>query len=108
MGDRCQASWLRSQCHAGLFAGSAEHSKTGWAGLLGGYLFLPDCGGMEPMATKRKRRVKSKSRIDLFAQAKRQFAKGNYRDALKGAKACYRQEPTSEGRHLLEHTLMAS
>jgi tetratricopeptide (TPR) repeat protein len=59
------------------------------------------------MATKRKRRVKSKSRIDLFAQAKRQFAKGNYRDALKGAKACYRQEPTSEGRHLLEHALMA-
>ena len=59
------------------------------------------------MVTKRKKRTKGKSRIDLFALTKRQFAKGIYRDALKGAKACYRQDPTPERRQLLEHALMA-
>ncbi|MFV2067707.1 MAG: tetratricopeptide repeat protein [Pirellulales bacterium] len=59
------------------------------------------------MATKRKNRRRSKSTVDLLQKTRRHLEKGQYRDALKGAKACYRELPDAERRSLLEHVYMA-
>jgi len=55
------------------------------------------------MATKRKNRRRSKSTVDWLQKTRRHLEKREYRDALKGAKACYRELPDAERHSLLEH-----
>ena len=47
------------------------------------------------------------STVDTFRRAQRAFEKGDYKQALKEAKVCYRQEPTEEHRALLERAWLA-
>ncbi len=53
------------------------------------------------MATKQKHRTKHGA-AGLLQQAQRLLEKGDFKQALKDAKICYRQQPSPEGRQLLE------
>jgi len=56
------------------------------------------------MATKRKKRNCVQRE---FEQARRSFEKGQFKQALKGAKLCYRQQPSEPYRSLLERAYLA-
>lgn len=58
------------------------------------------------MGTRNKKKGKSR-RGDLFAQARRHFEKRDFKQALKDAKVCYRQDATHEHRALLERAYCA-
>ncbi len=53
------------------------------------------------MSRKRKRKSQSE-RVDLFASAQREMAKGNAKVALKNAVLCYREDASPAHRQLLE------
>jgi len=58
------------------------------------------------MATKHKQRAKHGS-AGLLQQGQRSLEKGNFKQALKDAKVCYRQQPSPEARLLLERAYLA-
>jgi tetratricopeptide (TPR) repeat protein len=58
------------------------------------------------MATKHKNRTK-RAAVTLVQQAQRLLEKGDFKQALKDAKVCYRQQPGPEGRQLLERAYLA-
>ncbi len=58
------------------------------------------------MATKHKHRAKHGATA-LFQQAQRSFEKGDFKQALKDAKVCYRQQPAQQTRQLLERAYLA-
>jgi len=58
------------------------------------------------MASKSKKRAKRRASLDLNKQLERNLEKGNYKQALKDAKVCYRQNVTEENRRLLECAFM--
>lgn len=59
------------------------------------------------MATKNKKRAKRRPIGDLFQQAQRSFAKGHFKQALKDAKACHRQQPGEKTHELLQRAYFA-
>jgi tetratricopeptide (TPR) repeat protein len=58
------------------------------------------------MATKNKQRTK-RGAAALLQQVQRSLEKGDFKQALKDAKVCHRQEPGPETRHLLERAYLA-
>ena len=58
------------------------------------------------MGTKHKHRPKHGTG-GLFQQAQRLLEKGDFKQALKDAKVCYRQQPGPEARQLLERAYLA-
>ena len=58
------------------------------------------------MATKHKRHTKPGA-VGLLQQARRSLEKGDFKQALKDAKVCYRQEPGPESRQFLERAYLA-
>jgi tetratricopeptide (TPR) repeat protein len=58
------------------------------------------------MATKHKQRAR-RGAAGLFQEALRSLQKGDFKQALKDAKVCYRQQPSPEGRSLLERAYLA-
>ncbi|MFH1922741.1 MAG: hypothetical protein ABIP48_22995 [Planctomycetota bacterium] len=59
------------------------------------------------MATKSKRRKKRHPVSDLFQQAQRSFSKRDFKQALKNAKLCYRQEPSDEHGRFFQRACLA-
>lgn len=60
------------------------------------------------MGSRNKNKKKGKSRrSDLFQQALREFEKRDFKQALKDAKVCYRQDPSHEHRAFLERAFCA-
>ena len=55
-------------------------------------------------STRRSGKVTSQSSL---SQARRNLDRGNFKQALKDAKACYRKQPSREHRSLLEFALVA-
>jgi len=55
------------------------------------------------MASKSKKRSKRRSSVDPLEQVRRNLERGNYKQALKDVRVCFRQHPTPEHRNLLEH-----
>ncbi len=55
------------------------------------------------MASKSKRRSRGRSAVNLIDQAKRNIDRGDYKQALKDVRVCYRENPKSDYRCLLEH-----
>ena len=62
---------------------------------------------MDAMATKTKNRAGRPSAVKLLAQAHRKLKQGNYKQAVKDAKVCYRKFATDEHRRFLEITFIA-
>lgn len=58
------------------------------------------------MASKSKKRSKRRSSVAPLEQVRRNLERGSYKQALKDARVCYRQDPTPERRNLLEHAYM--
>ena len=58
------------------------------------------------MATKHKHRTKPGA-MGLLQQAQRSLEKGDYKQALKDAKVCYRQQPSPAARQVLERAYLA-
>ncbi|MGA2619506.1 MAG: hypothetical protein ABSF26_18000 [Thermoguttaceae bacterium] len=58
------------------------------------------------MATKHKHRAKPGA-TGLLQQAQRSLEKGDFKQALKDAKVCYRQQPNPESRQFLERAYLA-
>ncbi len=61
---------------------------------------------MASKAKSKKRRRKASPQASQ-SQIQRNLQQGNYKQALKDARACYRQQPTPEHRRLLEFASMA-
>ena len=59
------------------------------------------------MASRRKQKGKRTQTGQLFQMATREYEKRDYKQALKDAKACYRQEASQAHRELLEKILCA-
>jgi tetratricopeptide (TPR) repeat protein len=59
------------------------------------------------MSAKAKKHGKQTPADELFRRAQREFEKGDFRQALKEAKVCYRQAPSEEHRRLLERAWLA-
>jgi len=61
------------------------------------------------MATKSKGRKKRKRRpgADLFQQAERAYSRREFKQALKDARVCYRQQPSEEHHRLLQRASLA-
>jgi len=59
------------------------------------------------MATKCKNRKKRRPPNGLFQQAQRQYAKGNFKQALKDARLCFRQESSEEHLRFLQRACLA-
>jgi len=59
------------------------------------------------MATKSKKRKKRLATPHLFRQAERALAKRDFREALKHAKVCYRQQPSDEHHRFLQRASLA-
>lgn len=59
------------------------------------------------MGSKTKKRNKRNSPANLFQQAQRNLEKGSYKQALKDARACFRQAASDEHRRLLEFAHIA-
>ena len=57
------------------------------------------------MATKHKHGTKHAA-INLLQQARRRLEKGDFKQAVKDAKVCYRQAPNPEARRLLEQAYL--
>jgi hypothetical protein len=57
------------------------------------------------MATRHKRRTKQ-APAGLLQQARRGLEKGDFKQAVKDAKVCYRQTPSAEARSLLERAYL--
>ena len=55
------------------------------------------------MASKRKKRSKGRSAVTLIDRVKRNLERGDFKQALKDVRVCYRQNPTSDCRSFLEH-----
>ena len=58
------------------------------------------------MATKHKHRARLGA-VGLLGQAQRRLEKGDFKQALKDAKVCYRQQPSPESRQFLERAYLA-
>ncbi|MGA2032281.1 MAG: hypothetical protein ABSG68_08510 [Thermoguttaceae bacterium] len=58
------------------------------------------------MATKHKHRTRPDA-IGLLQQARRSLEKGDFKQAVKDAKVCYRQQPSPESRQFLERAYLA-
>lgn len=54
------------------------------------------------MASRKKKSKKPRSSSELFEHARRAYGKRDFKQALKDAKVCYRQEKTAEHRAFLE------
>ncbi len=59
------------------------------------------------MASRRKQKGKRPQSGQLYHQALREFEKRDYKQALKDAKVCHRQDPAEPHRRLLEQALCA-
>ena len=59
------------------------------------------------MVTKRKNRKKSRPAVDRFQQAQRHLARRDFKQALKDAKVCHRQQPTDETHRFLQRACLA-
>jgi len=59
------------------------------------------------MATKNKRRKRRRPVQDLFQQAQRSFSRRDFKQALKDAKVCYRQEPSEEHHRFFQRACLA-
>ncbi|HUT90084.1 MAG TPA: hypothetical protein VMY37_11345 [Thermoguttaceae bacterium] len=59
------------------------------------------------MATKSKNRKRRRATPHLFQQAERALARRDFKQALKHAKVCYRQQPSDEHHRLLERASLA-
>ncbi|NQT39004.1 MAG: hypothetical protein HQ581_16015 [Planctomycetes bacterium] len=55
------------------------------------------------MASKRKKRSKGRLAVTLIDRAKRNLERGDFKQALKDVRVCYRQAPTPDCRCFLEH-----
>ena len=55
------------------------------------------------MASKRKKRSKERLAVTLIDHVKRNLERGDFKQALKDVRVCYRQNPTSDCRCFLEH-----
>lgn len=55
------------------------------------------------MASKSKRRSRSRSSVHLIDHVRRNLERGDFRRALKDARVCHRQDASPEHRCLLEH-----
>ena len=55
------------------------------------------------MGSKSKKRSKGRSAINLLDQAKRNLDRGDFKQALKDIRVCYRKDPTADCRCFLEH-----
>ncbi|MHC4402132.1 MAG: tetratricopeptide repeat protein [Planctomycetota bacterium] len=55
------------------------------------------------MASKRKKRSKGRLAVTLIDHVKRNLERGDFKQALKDVRVCYRQNPTSDCRCFLEH-----
>ena len=55
------------------------------------------------MVSKSKKRSKGRSAVNLLDQAKRNLDRGDFKQALKDIRVCYRKDPTADCRCLLEH-----
>ena len=58
------------------------------------------------MSKNQKQRTKHGA-VRLLEQARRGLEKGNFKEALKDAKVCYRQQPDGESRQVLERAYLA-
>ncbi len=59
------------------------------------------------MATKSRKRSKRHASSSTIDSVRRDFERGNVKQALKNARVCYRKQATSELRSLLEHIYIA-
>ena len=59
------------------------------------------------MATKSKNRKRRRATPHLFQQAERALARRDFKQALKHAKVCYRQQPSDEHHRFLERASLA-
>ena len=59
------------------------------------------------MATKSKRHKKRCPVPDLFQQAQRSFSRRDFKQALKTAKLCYRQQPSDEHGRFFQQACLA-
>jgi len=55
------------------------------------------------MVSKSKRRSKRRSTVNPLDDVQRNLQRGNFKQALKAARVCHRQNPTQEHRAVLEH-----
>ncbi len=58
------------------------------------------------MASKSKKQFKRRSAVNLIDRVRRNLDRGDFKQALKDVRVCYRQSPTEEHRCFLEHACM--